>query len=76
MVTIGLAQGQFPVQDIVANFRKKGIKPSQIRGNKIYPMGKTGMVLCFVDPSTMVFGGTDAVKASPGRRATAMRRAC
>jgi hypothetical protein len=22
------------------------------------------MVLCFVDPSTLVFGGTDAVKAS------------
>ena len=27
-------------------------------------MGRTGMVLCFVDQSTMVFGGTDAVKAS------------
>jgi hypothetical protein len=64
VVTIGVAQGQFPVQDIVTNFRKKGIKPSQVRGNKIYPMGKTGMVLCFVDQSTMVFGGTDAVKAS------------
>jgi hypothetical protein len=64
VVTIGIAQGQFPVQDIVANFRKKGIKPSKIRGNMIYPMGKTGMVLCFVDQSTMVFGGTDAVKAS------------
>src|SRR4051794_31276242 len=64
VVTIGIAQGQFPVQDIVANFRKKGAKPSVVRGNKIYPMGKTGMVLCFVDQSTMVFGGIDAVKAS------------
>jgi hypothetical protein len=64
VVTIGIAQGQFAVQDIVANFRKRGIKPSQIRTNKVYPMGKTGMVLCFVDPSTMVFGGTDAMKAS------------
>jgi hypothetical protein len=64
VVTIGIAQGQFPVQDIVANFRKKGIKAAQVRTNKIYPMGKTGMVLCFVDPSTMVFGGTDAVKAA------------
>lgn len=62
--TIGIAQGQFSVQDIVANFRKKGVRPSQIRDNKIYPMGKTGMVLCFVDQSTMVFGGTDAVKAA------------
>ena len=35
-----------------------------VRTNKVYPMGKTGMVLCFVDPSTMIFGGMDAVKAS------------
>ncbi len=64
VVTIGIAQGQFDVADILANFRKKGIKPSVIRTNKVYPMGKTGMVLCFVDASTMVFGGTDAIKAS------------
>jgi hypothetical protein len=64
VVTLGIAQGQFAAQDIVASFRKKGIKPSVIRTNRVYPMGKTGMVLCFVDPSTMVFGGTDAVKAA------------
>jgi hypothetical protein len=64
VVTLGIAQGQFAVADIVANFKKKGVKPSVVRTNKIYPMGRTGMVLCFVDPSTMVFGGTDAVKAS------------
>lgn len=62
VVTLGVAQGQFDVQDILANFKKKGVKPSVVRTNKIYPMGKTGMVLCFVDESTMVFGGTDAVK--------------
>jgi hypothetical protein len=33
-----------------------------LRTNKIYPLTKTGMVLCFVDPSTMVFGSSDAVK--------------
>ena len=27
-----------------------------VRTNSIYPMTKTGMVLCFVDPSTMIFG--------------------
>ena len=64
VVTLGVAQGQFEVQDIIANFKKKGIKPATVRTNKIYPMGKTGMVLCFVDESTMVFGGNDAVKAS------------
>jgi hypothetical protein len=64
IVTLGIAQGQFPVQDIVANFKKKAVKPTVVGTNRIYPMGKTGMMLCFVDESTMVFGGLDAVKAS------------
>ena len=61
MITVGIAQGQFAVQDILANFRKQKVKPIVIRTNKIYPLAKTGMVLCFVDPSTMVFGSNDAV---------------
>lgn len=64
VVTLGVAQGQFPVQDILANFKKHAVKPKVVGDSRIYPMGKTGMVLCFVDPSTMVFGGTEAVKAS------------
>lgn len=60
--TVGIAQGQFPVEDMLANFRKQKVRPSLIRTNRVYPMGKTGMVLCFVDPSTMVFGSSDAVK--------------
>ena len=62
LVTVGIAQGQFDTQDILANFRKQKIKPTLIRTNKVYPLAKTGMVLCFVDPSTMVFGGKDAVE--------------
>ncbi len=62
VVTVGIAQGQFPTQDIVANFRKEKVKPILLRTNKIYPLAKTGMVLCFVDPSTMVFGDKDAVE--------------
>ena len=61
LVTVGIAQGQFSVQDILANFRKQKVKPTLVRTNRIYPMAKTGMVLCFVDPSTMVFGDKDAV---------------
>jgi len=60
--TVGIAQGQFALQDILANFRKQKVKVTVIRANRIYPMGKTGMVLCFVDPSTMIFGTTGAVK--------------
>ena len=62
LVTVGVAQGQFPIQDILANFRKQKVKPTPVRTNKVYPMAKTGMVLCFVDASTMVFGAKDAVE--------------
>jgi len=62
LVTVGIAQGQFATQDILANFRKQKVLPTRLRTNRIYPLAKTGMVLCFVDPSTMVFGGKDAVE--------------
>ena len=60
--TVGIAQGQFPVQDIMASFRAQKLKPTMVRGNSVYPMTRTGMVLCFVDASTMVFGDQDSVK--------------
>ncbi|HEX8711047.1 MAG TPA: hypothetical protein VF730_04175 [Terracidiphilus sp.] len=60
--TVGIAQGQFDTEDVIANFRKQKIRPKLVRSNSIYPMGRSGMVLCFVDPSTMIFGGDDAVK--------------
>jgi hypothetical protein len=59
--TVGIAQGQFSLQDILANFKKQKVKPTLVRANKVYPMAKTGMVVCFVDPSTMVFGDPDSV---------------
>lgn len=62
--TVGIAQGQFSVQDIMANFRKQKITPKVIRANRVYPLQHTGMVLCFVDPSTLVFGSQEAVKAA------------
>jgi hypothetical protein len=61
LVTVGIAQGQFSVQDILASFRKQRLNPTLIRTNRVYPLGKTGMMACFVDPSTMVFGSSDAV---------------
>lgn len=64
ITTLGIAQGEFPIDDILAGFKKNHVKPKLIRANKIYPMGKTGMMLCFVDDSTMVFGGMDAIRAS------------
>ena len=59
--TVGVAQGQFPVQQMMLKFRRVKVKPTLVRTNKIYPMGRTGMVLSFVDPSTMVFGSIESV---------------
>jgi hypothetical protein len=64
LATVGIAQGQFDVPGIIANFKKQKLVPKAVRTNRTYPLGKTGFVLCFVDPSTMVFGSPDAVKAS------------
>jgi hypothetical protein len=61
-VTVGVAQGQFALQDILANFRKAKVKATLVRTNKVYPLAKTGMMVCFVDPSTMVFGSKEAVE--------------
>ena len=62
--TVGIAQGQFDGSDIIANFKKQKVAPKAIRTNRVYPLSRTGMVLCFVDPSTMVFGSPEAVKAA------------
>lgn len=59
--SVGIAQGQFPTEDILASFRAQKIKPAMVRANSIYPMSRTGMVLCFVDPSTMIFGSRESV---------------
>src|SRR6202012_5597141 len=53
---IGIAQGQFSVEDIMANFKKKKVKPVALRDNRIYPMGGSGMQVAFLNPTTMVFG--------------------
>ena len=60
--TVGIAQGQFPVDDVLANFRKQKVKATVVRTSKIYPMGKSGMSVVFLDESTMVFGGVPALK--------------
>jgi hypothetical protein len=59
---VGIAQGQFQVSDILATFAKKKIKPITIRNNKLYPMGASGMLVTFLNPTTMLFGTNDAMK--------------
>lgn len=61
-MTVGIAQSQFPLPEILANFSKQKIKAATVRANKLYQLPNTGMVVCFVDSSTMVFGSFGAVK--------------
>jgi hypothetical protein len=60
--TVGIAQGQFPVQDVLASFKKKNLKPTVYRTNKIYPLGRSGMSVVFLEESTMIFGSAPSVK--------------
>ena len=60
----GLDQGQFSLVDILANFKKKKVKPIVYRDNRVYPMGNSGMQVVFLNPTTMVFGQTDALKSA------------
>ena len=59
---IGIAQGQFSLDDIMANFKKKRVKPTLLRDNRIYPMGGSGMQVAFLNPTTMVFGQSESLK--------------
>lgn len=59
---IGIAQGQYSVADVVASFRKRKVHPQMLRSNKMWPMPGSGMLVCFVSPTTMVFGSSDAIK--------------
>ncbi len=59
---VGLAQGQFQISDIMATLQKRKVKAIAIRNNKLYPMGASGMLVTFLNPTTMLFGTNDAIK--------------
>ncbi len=61
---VGVAQGQFQFQSVMAYFTKNKIKPVMVRNNSIYPMGSAGMSVAFLNQTTMVFGDREALKAA------------
>ncbi len=61
---VGIASGQFPTTDIMANFKKKKVKGTKFRTSMIYPMGSSGMSVVFPNQTTMIFGTLESVKAS------------
>lgn len=65
---VGIAQGQFHTQSIMANFTKTKTKPTMVRNNSIYPMGSTGLSVVFLNQTTMVFGDKDAIRAAVDSR--------
>jgi hypothetical protein len=61
--SIGIAQGSFPMKTFLARTKTKKIKPAKYRSNDLYP-ASAGMVVNFLDPTTIVFGDSSAVKAA------------
>jgi hypothetical protein len=58
---VGLAQGQFPGQKLMARFKKQKVKPEKYKDSFIYPMAG-GMSLALLDSYNMVFGDKNAVR--------------
>jgi hypothetical protein len=65
---IGIAQGQFHSQAIMAKFAKDKTKPVMVRNTSLYPMGSAGMSVAFLNQTTMVFGDREAVKSAVDAR--------
>jgi len=61
---IGVAQGQFHTREILANFTKTKVKPVMVRNNSVYPMGSSGMMVAFLNQTTMVFGERNALQSA------------
>ena len=61
---IGVAQGQFHNQAIIANFTKNKTKPVMQRRTEIWPMGAAGMSVAFLNQTTMIFGDRQAVQSA------------
>ena len=61
--SVGIAQGPLKQTEFLKKMKLKGVKPEKYLLSFIYPMG-SGMQLVFLDPSTIVFGETSALKGA------------
>jgi len=59
---VGVAQGQFNTQSIMAHFAKDKTKPLMLRNNAVYPLGAAGASVAFLNQTTMIFGDRDSVR--------------
>jgi hypothetical protein len=58
---IGVAAGPFAMKTVIKKLTLQKIKPVKYRTASIYPMD-SGMVMVFLDDSTLLFGDTSSVK--------------
>jgi hypothetical protein len=58
---VGVAAGPFGIKAVLKKMTVQKIKPTKYRLANIYPMDG-GMVMCFLDDSTLLFGEISAVK--------------
>jgi len=63
LYAIGIAQGPFKKKEFLQKMQLKKVRPEKYLLSFIYPMG-SGMQLVFLDPSTIVFGETAALKGA------------
>jgi hypothetical protein len=58
---VGVAAGPFAMKVVLKKMTLQKIKPTKYRNSNIYPMDG-GMIMCFLDDSTLLFGEISAVK--------------
>jgi hypothetical protein len=61
---IGIAQGPFKQKEFLQKMKLKKVRPEKYLLSYLYPMGGSGMRLVFLDPSTIVFGESAALKGA------------
>jgi hypothetical protein len=59
--SVGVAAGPFAMKTVIKKMTAAKIKPTKYRTARIYPMDG-GMVMVFLDDSTLLFGESSAVK--------------
>jgi hypothetical protein len=64
---VGVAEGQFPLKNIIARFKARKIAPTRFHTAFVYPMGN-GMSMSVLDESTMVFGDLASLKLALSAR--------
>ena len=61
--SIGIAQGPFKQKEFLQKMKLRKVRPAKYLLADIYPMG-SGMQMVFLDPTTILFGDTGAIRGA------------